>query len=153
MTDVPAALAHIDRVQADLVENIQLFLQQESDEDERRPTTVILALAGLIVTGVAAGCAQTRLWLWIAGCGVGVFVGPVQSSSRSLMARMAPSNRQAEYFGLFTLSSKVTAFAGPTLAAVVTEVTGSQRIGLATILAFLAAGFLLLAGPWRDGHA
>jgi UMF1 family MFS transporter len=69
-----------------------------------------------------------------------------------MMARLAPSDRQAEYFGLFSLSSKVTAFVGPTIAAVVTEVTGSQRTGLATILAFLATGFVLLASGGRDGN-
>jgi UMF1 family MFS transporter len=112
--------------------------------------TVLLSLAGLIVAGAAAVCVQTRPWLWVAGCVLGLFVGPVQSSSRSLVARMAPSDRQAEYFGLFALSSKLTAFIGPTLAAIVTGATGSQRMGLATVLAFLAGGFLLLAGPWRD---
>ena len=113
--------------------------------------TVGLALAGLIMASLAAVCVETRLWLWITGCLLGLFVGPVQSSSRSLMARLAPSDRQAEYFGLFALSSKVTAFVGPTIAAVVTDVTGSQRTGLATILAFLAAGFVLLASGGRDG--
>ena len=112
--------------------------------------TIILSLAGLLVAGFAAVCVQTQPWLWVAACALGIFVGPVQSSSRSLMARMAPSNRQTEYFGLFALSSKVTAFVGPTLAAVVTDVTGSQRMGLATVLVFLAAGFLLLVGPRRD---
>ena len=111
--------------------------------------TVILSLTGLIVAGAAAVSVQTRPWLWVTGCVLGIFVGPVQSSSRTFMARMAPSDRQAEYFGLLTLSSKLTAFVGPTLAALVTDATGSQRLGLATVLAFLTAGLLLLIWPLR----
>lgn len=68
------------------------------------------------------------------------------------MARLAPVDRQAEYFGLLALSSKATSFAGPTIAALVTEATDSQRMGLATILAFLIAGFVLLVVRGGDEH-
>lgn len=44
MADIPAALAHLDRVQADLAENIHLFLQQESGSDGHRSP---LSAAGL----------------------------------------------------------------------------------------------------------
>jgi lon-related putative ATP-dependent protease len=40
MADVPAALAHIDGVQADLAENIHLFLQQDAGAAERRSTSL-----------------------------------------------------------------------------------------------------------------
>ena len=36
MADMPVALAHLDRVQADLADNIQLFLQQDPGSAERR---------------------------------------------------------------------------------------------------------------------
>lgn len=113
---------------------------------------ILVALAGLIIAGAAAASAQTRPWIWLAGGFLGIFVGPVQASSRALMARLAPADRQAEYFGLLALSSKATSFMGPTVAAIVTDATGSQRIGLATILAFLAAGFGLLATGGGDDN-
>jgi len=108
-----------------------------------RPTAT-LALAGLIVASIAAVSVQTRPWLWAAGCFIGLFVGPVQAASRSLMARLSPPNQQAEYFGLFALSGKATAFVGPVVVAIVTDATGSQRLGLATIIAFLLTGLVLL---------
>ncbi|MDP2329448.1 MAG: MFS transporter, partial [Reyranella sp.] len=95
---------------------------------------------------------QTRPWLWVAGCFLGLFVGPVQAASRSLMARLSPPDQQAAYFGLFALSGKATAFVGPVVVAIVTDVTGSQRLGLATIIAFLVAGLVLLqASGGKDG--
>ena len=47
------------------------------------------------------------------GLALGVFMGPVQAASRTLIARMAPESVRAEFFGLFALSGRVTSFAGP----------------------------------------
>jgi UMF1 family MFS transporter len=112
--------------------------------------TVALALCGLILASIAAVSVQTRFWLWITACFIGIFVGPVQSASRALVARQAPADRQAEYFGLLALSGKATAFAGPALVAVVTEATGSQRLGMAAILAFFIVGLCLLLASARS---
>ena len=60
------------------------------------------------------------------------------------MARLSPPDQQAAYFGLFALSGKSTAFVGPVVVAIVTDAAGSQRLGLATIVAFLVAGLILL---------
>ena len=114
--------------------------------------TVALALTGLIAASIVAVSVQSRPWLWLTACLIGVFVGPVQAASRSLMARLSPVERQAEYFGLFALSGKATAFVGPVVVAIVTESTGSQRLGLATILAFLVAGLVLLQASSRRSH-
>jgi UMF1 family MFS transporter len=60
------------------------------------------------------------------------------------MARLAPPRMMAEFFGLYALSGKATAFLGPAVFGLVTDVTGSQRLGMATILVFLALGALAL---------
>jgi UMF1 family MFS transporter len=77
---------------------------------------------------------------------IGLASGPVQASSRSLIARMVPPERIAEFFGLYAFSGKVTAFFAPLAVSFATAATGSQRIGIATILFFLVAGFVLFAG-------
>lgn len=106
---------------------------------------IAIALAGLIAASLVAVAAQTLTWLWVAGIGIGIFVGPAQAASRTLMARLtAPWNR-ASYFGLYALSGKATAFLGPALVATVTAATDSQRAGIATIIAFFAVGLALLA--------
>jgi len=106
--------------------------------------TVAFALLGLIVAGTAAVLAPSRVWLWAAGCALGLFVGPAQASSRSLMARLCPPDRQTEFFGLFALSRKATNFIGPMTVASVTNATGSQRIGIAILIGFFALGLMLL---------
>lgn len=77
---------------------------------------------------------------------IGLVAGPLQASSRSLMARLAPPGRIGEFFGLFALSGKVTSFLGPTLVALATTIFASQRAGLAVLIVFFLAGAALIAG-------
>jgi MFS transporter, UMF1 family len=107
--------------------------------------TILIALAGLIVSGAVAITVEDVTWFWIAGAFLGIFVGPAQAASRSLMARIAPVEMRAEMFGLYALSGKATAFLGPFLLGTVTYWTGSQRWGMATILVFFIVGGALLA--------
>ncbi|MGZ5850845.1 MAG: MFS transporter [Methyloceanibacter sp.] len=75
---------------------------------------------------------------------IGLAAGPIQSSSRTLLARLAPPDKTTEFFGFLSFSGKITAFAAPLLIGAVTAASGSQRLGIATSLVFLFAGLLLL---------
>jgi len=102
------------------------------------------ALIGLMLFGTLALVAPDKGWFWIAGMALGTFMGPAQAASRTLMARLAPPDQRAEMFGLYSLSGKATNFAGPLALGWATLAFDSQRAGMATILVFLVAGFLLL---------
>jgi UMF1 family MFS transporter len=75
---------------------------------------------------------------------VGLAAAPVQASSRSLLARLAPPEKITQYFGLFAFSGKATAFLAPFLIATMTEVTNSQRLGISAIALFLVTGMILM---------
>jgi UMF1 family MFS transporter len=75
---------------------------------------------------------------------IGLASGPIQSSSRTLLARLSPKEKTTEFFGFFSFSGKATAFAAPLAIGAVTAMSGSQRLGIATSLVFLIAGFALL---------
>ncbi len=75
---------------------------------------------------------------------IGIVFGPIYSSSRTLMARLAPEDKRTEFFGFFAFSGKVTSFMAPVLIAFITEFSQSQRIGIATTIAFLVGGFILM---------
>ncbi len=106
---------------------------------------LVLGNLGLIATSAVVLLASDATGFWIAGLALGVFIGPVQASSRSLMARLSPPGMAAEMFGLYAFSGKATAFLGPILVGWVTLATGSPRLGMATVLPFLIAGLALLA--------
>jgi len=106
--------------------------------------TVLISCAALAAATALAVWAPTRTWFWVSGMLIGVFAGPNQAASRSLMARFAPAGRANEFFGFFAFSGRLTAFAGPTLLGIATQAFGSQRAGVATILLFLLGGGALL---------
>jgi UMF1 family MFS transporter len=79
------------------------------------------------------------------GCLIGMAGGPLQAASRTLLIRMAPKDRIAQYFGLFALTGKVTSFVGPLLVGIVTAITASQKAGMAVLVVFFLAGLALLS--------
>jgi UMF1 family MFS transporter len=106
--------------------------------------TILIALGCLMLFGLAAVLVTDTLLFWIIGAVLGLFVGPAQAASRSLMGRIAPEELRTEMFGLYALSGKITAYMGPFVLGTVTYVTDSQRLGVATILLFWLVGALLL---------
>lgn len=118
--------------------------------------TILIALICMFVIGLGLVLTQSRTMLWALAIPLGLFFGPAQAASRSLMARLAPQHLVAEFFGLYALSGKATAFVGPALFGLVTGATGSQRWGMSTILLFIAAGALILLAvkePMRGAAA
>ncbi len=114
--------------------------------------TIILSLCGLLTASAIAVLATGKPAFWAAGVILGLFVGPNQSSSRSLMGRLAPADMRNEFFGFFALSGKLTAFIGPALLLKLTEVSGSQRVGVSVVLVMFAVGLVLLLPVRVDGR-
>jgi UMF1 family MFS transporter len=106
--------------------------------------TILIALAALTFLGAAVLFVGDKAWFYGIATALGLFLGPVQASSRSLMARLAPPAQRTEFFGLYNLAGKATAPLGPLLVSGVTWLFDSQRAGMATILPFLVLGGLLL---------
>jgi MFS transporter, UMF1 family len=107
--------------------------------------TIIVSLIGLIGAAALAILATSSTAFWIAGVLIGVFAGPNQSASRSLMARFVPHDSENEFFGFFAFSGKLTAFVGPFVLGVLTAVTGSQRVGVSAVVVLFVVGIALLA--------
>jgi len=106
--------------------------------------TVLIALSAIIIIGIPLLLIDSKTAFWALGLCIGIFMGPAQAASRSLMARLAPPDQMTEMFGLFALSGKATAFLGPAVLALVTTAFASQRAGMATVLVFITAGALIL---------
>lgn len=105
---------------------------------------IIIALIGLILSATGAIAVSNQAWFWVWGAILGIFVGPAQAASRSFMVHLTSRENRAEFFGLFALSGKATAFMGPLLAAQVTNISGNQSLGLGTSIFFFLTGLILL---------
>lgn len=107
--------------------------------------TILVSLFFLISFGVPLLLLRDKTFFWATALILCIFVGPVQSASRSLMARLIAKKESAtEMFGLYALSGRVTAFMGPWLLGWLTLIFASQRAGMAVVLVFFLAGGILL---------
>jgi len=111
---------------------------------------IVWSLIGLMLTSGMALSVNREPFFWMWGLLIGVFVGPIQASSRSYMARLTPRETLNEMFGFFAFSSKVTAFLGPLTVGWVTALTGNLRGGMSTILIYALAGLLLMFFVKKD---
>lgn len=102
----------------------------------------VVALALGVLLGVST---RSEALFWVAGLTAAIFAGPNQAASRSLMARFTPAHRQAEFFGFYAFSGKVTTFAGPLLVGTATGLFDNIRVGMGTIVIFFLFGGLVLA--------
>lgn len=121
-------------------------------DDVIGPKRVILgSLVGLLVAGLGVFFSPEASGFWLFGLLLCLFVGPAQSASRSLLARMAPAGREGEMFGLYATTGRVVSFLAPALfttsialATPLVEPGAAQRYGILGILLVLLIGLLLL---------
>ncbi len=111
--------------------------------------TILIAVACIAFLEISLLFGETKTWFWIFVRPIGIFSGPVQAASRSLMARLAPPEVRTEMFAFYAWSGKITAFLGPFLLAWATSFFTSVHAGMATLLAFFIVGIAFLL-PVRD---
>jgi UMF1 family MFS transporter len=100
----------------------------------------------LVMIGVTVWAArvQTDAEFYAIGLVTGAMLGANQASSRALLAHFAPAGRGAEFFGLFSLTSKFAATLGPLLYGEIAAATGSHRAAVLSIGALFLIGLILL---------
>ena len=118
---------------------------------------VILFTSRTMVLGVPvnAGSGAPDILFMICGCVIGAAGGSVQAASRTMMVIQAERERMTEAFGLYALAGKATSFLAPMLIAVVTGISGDQRIGVSPLVFLFLIGIFLLKWVKKGeyGHA
>jgi UMF1 family MFS transporter len=133
-------------VVANVVAGISTIISGRVD-DRIGPRRVIAAsLLGLVVVGTAIFLLRDLgpTVFWVGGLLLASFVGPAQTASRSLLARLAPAGREGEIFGLYATTGRATSFLSPVLWSVfIAGFGGVQAWGIVGILLILAIGLVL----------
>ena len=107
-------------------------------------STIRISLLCLMVVGLGVLFAPNAATFWVLGLVMGLFIGPVQAASRSMVSRVAPEEHRAQIFGFYMLSGKITSFFGPLIYASLILWTGNERAGMVTAVLFFIIGFLIL---------
>ncbi len=108
--------------------------------------TVRLSLVCLLILATIVLLSPNRLFFWSAALVLGFFIGPVQSASRTVVARLVPPAQRARIFGLYMISGKATSFAGPLLYGTLVTAFGTDRAGMSVAVAFFLISLAIL---WR----
>ncbi|ARC58259.1 hypothetical protein AS850_14330 [Frondihabitans sp. 762G35] len=132
-------------VAANLVAGLGSFAAGSLDDRLGAKRIIVGSLVGLVIAALVVlfvGTAQ--LGFWICGLFLCLFVGPVQSASRSFLARVTPPGREGEVFGLYATTGRAVSFLAPALFTLFVAVTGDTRFGIIGIALVLLLGLLLM---------
>ncbi|MFS0795383.1 MFS transporter [Microbacterium sp. 1P10AE] len=132
-------------VAANVVAGISTMFSGRLDDRFGPKRVIVFSLVGLIVLGsVILFIGTSQLAFWVAGLGLGIFVGPVQSASRTYLSRATPEGREGEIFGLYATTGRAVSFLAPGLFALFVGLTGDTRLGILGIVLILAVGLVLM---------
>jgi UMF1 family MFS transporter len=80
---------------------------------------------------------------WLLAILVGMFQGAIQALSRSYFAKIIPSEKSGEYFGIYDIFGKGASFMGATLVGIIAQVTGLPNAGVAVLAVLFVIGFII----------
>ena len=133
-------------IAANLIAGVSTIVAGRFD-DRFGPRAVILtALIGLVVAGIVVFFLHDsgKIIFWVFGLMLCLFVGPAQSASRSLLARLTPAGREGEIFGLYATTGRAASFISPMLWGAFIAIFGAQYWGVLGIVLVLAVGLVLM---------
>lgn len=121
------------------------FIQRTFKISSKKMLISILCMMGCIPIYCALGLISKRIGLrqeweiYVITSVYGLIIGAAQSFSRVLFAELIPVGDESEFFSLYAVTDKGSAFLGPMVIAILSDYTNQPRFGLL----FLAALILI----------
>ena len=119
--------------------------------DRAGPKKTLMSVLAIWLFSITLVTFAVAPWmLLLAGPLVGVALGATWAVSRVMLMALSPPEKLGEFFGLYTLSQKLSAVAGPALIAVLLNVFEglgsalSYRISVGSLILIMALGMFLL---------
>lgn len=105
-----------------------------------------LTLWGWVVMVLIAYLAVSLWVFWVAAVLAGLCMGTSQSAGRAMVGALAPPQRLAEFYSLWTFAIQLAAVVGPLSYGLVTWITqGNHRLALLVTGVFFVIGLLVLS--------
>jgi len=140
-------------VTASVVAAVGAILGGLLDDAVGSKAIILGSLAAMIAVGSVLLALSGPTAFWVCGLLLCLFIGPTQSSARTLLLRMTAHGKEGVVFGLYTTTGRAVAFLAPWLFFMFVDAFGTDRAGMGGLLVVLAAGFvamLLVRAPSVD---
>ena len=104
--------------------------------------SILLMVASALLVFILA---PLGTWVfWVFGLVLCIFVGPVQSASRTFLTRLIPEGREGEIFGLYATTGRAVSFLAPAAFTLAVTLGGAAIFGILGIALVLLVGLVLL---------
>ncbi|MCK9557007.1 MAG: MFS transporter [Candidatus Cloacimonetes bacterium] len=81
---------------------------------------------------------------YFVGLVAGLAIGSSQANSRTMLSMLTPRAREAEFFGFYTLTGRLSSIIGPMLYGWIAHKTGEIRYSILSLIFFFIIGFVVL---------
>ena len=133
-------------IAANLVAGVSTIIAGRFDDRFGPRAVIVTSLVGLVISGIAVFAFHDagKTVFWIFGLLLCLFVGPAQSASRSLLARVTPAGREGEIFGLYATTGRAASFMSSALWTMFIAIFGATYWGIIGIVIVIALGLGLM---------
>lgn len=133
-------------IAANVVAGVATVLLGLVDDRVGPKRLMVASLTGMLAVAAALYLlAGLGTWVfWVFGLALCVFVGPIQSASRSFLARMIPPGKEGEIFGLYATTGRAVSFLAPAAFAIFVGFSNETITGIIGIGLVLLVGLVLL---------
>lgn len=110
-------------------------------------TVIVGSLVAMVAAGTTLMVLSGPKAFWACGLLLCLFIGPTQSSARTLLLRMARQGREGfegVAFGLYTMTGRAVSFLAPWLFSVFVDVFHTDRAGMGGLCTVLVIGLLAM---------
>lgn len=105
--------------------------------------TIALTLLLWIGVAILGATAHAKALFWVMAAGAAIGMGSTQAVGRSYLARLAPAERESEFFGFYVLGGQVGSILAFLTFGLVSSGSGDQRLAVLWTLPFFVLGLLL----------
>jgi UMF1 family MFS transporter len=106
--------------------------------------TITITLVIWVIIIILVTTFNIRAVFYICWILAAISTGSTLIASRSLMTFLIPRDSEAEFFGFYAISGKISSIIGPVAFGVISFITKNQRIALLSTLFFLISGLIVL---------
>jgi MFS transporter, UMF1 family len=106
--------------------------------------SIYLSLSIYSLIAVAGYFLYQEWQFWALGAAVATVQGGSQALSRSMIGKMMPKSKSAEFYGFFSVFEKFASILGPLIFGVISAIMHESRLSIASLIVFFAVGLYIL---------